>query len=60
MGIEQTAKRKPCCQVEQNLSVSRAVEGHKDVHVQQCIVCGCRHFELMADPLTMRVVGTTA
>jgi hypothetical protein len=49
--------RKDCCKQEANLGQKQQVDGRKDLSFRRCGVCGCRHFEMMADPLRMNVRG---
>lgn len=45
----------PCCQQPEN----REVVEHRDkIIVQQCKVCGRKHYELMVDPVQVGVKGT--
>ena len=41
---------KECCTKEENLVVT---EQKEDVIVRKCKVCGCRHFEVTADPIRL-------
>lgn len=39
-------QQKECCQQEANLKV---IESTMSMTVRRCAVCGCRHFEVIAD-----------
>jgi hypothetical protein len=45
--MEAGDKRKECCRVEENLVPHQE---RPDLVIRKCTVCGCRHFELSADP----------
>lgn len=41
-------ERKECCKVVENLE--KQDTGKPELEMWKCKVCGCRHFELSADP----------
>lgn len=47
---------KPCCEQSENREV---VEDQKDLRVERCKECGCRHFELTVDPGELGLKGAT-
>ena len=52
--------RKDCCKVSANLyRRENDPEERVDLIVNRCRVCGCRHFELTADPLKLILRGAS-
>lgn len=46
---------RPCCRKPENLGPREALGA--DLSFQRCQVCGSRHFEAIAHPGNLRVVG---
>lgn len=53
--MEQGDKRKDCCKLEENLGP--VVKVAEDLTFRRCLVCNCRHFEAVLDPLKMNLTG---
>lgn len=45
---------KECCKVEGNLVTEQVIEN--ELTISTCSQCGCRHFELTVDPVSIGMV----
>ena len=49
------AEVKECCKQQENLRPEPS--GKPDLELKRCAVCGCRHFELTANPGSLGLRG---
>ena len=53
--LEQFSRsRKDCCKVEEHLILTQETS---DFSYKQCMVCGCKHYELVVDPMHFKLMG---